>query len=288
MNTLAYDKVNGLILGALDNGVIPWVKPWSSVCDKPKNFATGHEYSGANFFLLSLLGGTSPYFLTFKQVNDLGGSVKAGSKAIPVIYWNVVKKKEVEGEEKDSFAFLKYYNVFKASDITGIDFPTPKPLIDFNPIPACETLVSNALALNACASIAHDESSAYYRPSTDAIHLPLPSFFHSENAYYATLFHEMGHSTGHSSRLNRKGIVELNSFGSHEYSKEELIAELTSAYLCAHLGLDTTLDNSASYIDGWSKKLRDNPKWFIEAAGKAQKAANLLLNKQAAVIAEAA
>lgn len=287
----AYEKVNEIILASLERGEIPWVKPWSKCSVAPQNFATGHRYTGANFFLTSLMGGIQPYFLTFKQVQDLGGKVKAGSKALPVIYWNMFKKEGLDKDGQrtsDTIPFLKYYNVFKASDIEGIEFPAPKAVIAPDPIPACEHLVAAAKQAGKVAPIFHDELSAYYSPSSDQIHLPQSVYFNSMESYYSTLFHEMGHSTGHASRLGRKGVIDPVSFGSHTYSKEELIAELTAAYLCAHAGLDTTLENSAAYIQSWSKKLTENPKWFIEAAGQAQKAANFILLKEAQEIKEAA
>jgi antirestriction protein ArdC len=278
--SLIYEKINSIILSNLEKGVVPWQRPWNTM--RPQNFATKHEYTGANFFLTSIIGGTKPYFLTFKQIGDLNGSVKAGAKALPIVYWNFFDKKDAKGESTgEKSAFLKYYNVFHSSDIKGIDFPAfESETIDFKPVEKAEEILSAALNLKTVAEISYEANSAFYTPSNDKISMPARELFKSENEFYSTIFHEAGHSTGHSSRLNRKGVTDLNRFGSHEYSKEELVAELTSAYLCAESGIDNTIENSSSYIAGWSRKLKENSKWFIEAAGKAQKAADFILNKQ--------
>jgi antirestriction protein ArdC len=122
----------------------------------------------------------------------------------------------------------------------------------------------------------HDK--AFYRPVTDSIHLPDRNSFDSAGEYYSTLFHEMTHSTGHQSRLNRSTLTEVVPFGSETYSKEELVAEFGAAFLCAHAGIENTVNNSASYINGWLRKLRSDPKLAILAASQGQKAADYILN----------
>lgn len=279
MSLFIYEKINNIILSNLEKGCIPWRKPWNTPSIKPQNFATKHVYQGCNFFITSIIGGTNPYFLTLKQANDLGGSIKAGAKAIPIIYWSLMHKKDKStGEQlEEKFGFLKYSNVFKADDIKGIEFPKIElPTIEFSPNEAAEKLIKSAREANAIAVYNEEACGAYYSPSDDKISMPKRDIFHSSHEFYSTLFHEAGHSTGHESRLNRKSLTTMSRFGSHEYSKEELVAELVAAYLCAKTGINNTIENTSAYIESWSKKLKDNPKWFIEAAGQAQKAASYI------------
>jgi antirestriction protein ArdC len=185
-----------------------------------------------------------------------------------------VHDKDNPGETKD-IPMIRYYKVFNAEQTEGIDYPKP-PERDFNPIEEAEKILAGMPNRPA---ITHGEARAYYRPSEDRVNLPPQGSFTSDEAYYSTLFHELAHATGHASRLDRKEITEVNLFGSHDYSKEELVAEMGSAYLCGASGISPqTIDNQAAYIHGWLRKLRDDQKFVVLAAAKAQKAADYILN----------
>lgn len=274
-----YEIVTNLILAQIEQGVIPWHKPWATV--KPYNHKTGKEYRGVNPMLLA--GATDPRFLTFNQAKELGGNVKKGAKSHIVVFWSpIVKTKDAVKEEEELIDpkaieryCLKYYRVFCANDIEGIDFgPLPVSGNKFNPIDAAERVWNNYP--NRPAFVMGGNKACYY-PSKDEIQMPLKEVFESSEEYYSTLFHEMGHSTGHPSRLNRKGIAEFNGFGTHTYSYEELVAEMTAAFLCTHVGIENTIQNSASYIKGWASKLKEDTKMIVLAASQAQKASDLIL-----------
>lgn len=270
------------IIKQLEEGKIPWRKPWGGPEMEPKNLISKKEYSGINFFLLSMLGFKNPYFLTFKQAKDCGGNVKEGSKGFPVIFYKFNKKEVNTAGEKirDSFAFMRFYTVFNLEQCENIN-PAKIPFIpetetkEFNVIAQAEKIANGYIGKP---EIEQKGNQASYTPMLDKIKMPLEEYFHNEEGYYSTLFHEMVHSTGHKKRLNRPEIVESNFFGSSDYSKEELVAELGAAFLCSKAGIDNTLENSTAYIKHWLKRLKskDNVKWIVEAGSKAQKAVNYI------------
>ena len=270
------------IIKQLEAGKIPWRKPWGGLDNEPKNLVSNKRYSGINFFLLSMLNMENPYFLTFKQALACGGNVKKGEKGFPIIFFKVTaKEKNPVGETvKNGYAMMRYYTVFNLSQCENINpdkipfIPEPETL-EFNPIEQAEMIANGYIGKP---EIRFKGNQACYYPALDKIDMPQKENFIGNGEYYSTLFHEFVHSTGHSKRLNRPELAELNSFGSMDYSKEELVAELGAAFLCSRAGIDNTLENSAAYIQGWLKKLRsnDNQKWIVEAGGKAQKAVNYI------------
>jgi antirestriction protein ArdC len=284
-----YELITNRICDLLGKGIVPWKKPWNGGEGIPQNLISRKPYRGINVFLLSSLCFESPYFLTFKQAKEFGGFVKSGEKACPVIFWKWLEKQDPEGEVFDAegnrisrIPLLRYYSVFNVAQTEGIPSdkipPTGTTENPFNPVQAAQSIVDG---LPNKPLIVNSEARAYYRPSTDLVNVPRPNLFQVGEEYYSTLFHELTHSTGHESRLNRKGIVELNSFGSHEYSKEELVAEMGAAYLCAQSGIvESTIQNSAAYISGWLKRLRNDNKFVVQAAAQAQKAADFILNRK--------
>ncbi len=279
----AYQVITDRICELLEKGEIPWEKPWNAGADMPRNLVSKKEYRGVNPFLLSAMRFTSPFWLTFKQVKKLGGGVKAGEKGTPVVFWKWIEYEDKETGEKEKVPFLRYYTIFNLTQCAGI--PEEKiPALEektrsFNPIEEAERIVSG---MPQRPTIEHIESQAYYRPSNDKVNLPKKELFKSNEEYYSTLFHELTHSTGHESRLNRKGIIELNSFGSHNYSKEELCAEMGSAFLCGEAGIvERIIENSAGYIQGWLKRLRSDKKFLVHAAAQAQKASDFILGRKA-------
>jgi antirestriction protein ArdC len=278
--TDVYEIVTDRILNLLSKGMVPWHRPWGSGTQDatPRNLKSGKAYRGVNVFVLNCAGFSSPYWLTFKQAKDMGGMVKKGEKGTPVIFWKrlMVEDKEQAGEKK-VIPLLRYYTVFNVEQCDGIQAPAAaaRPT-GFSPIAAAEEAVKSYANPPA---IGHGGMQAYYSPMRDAVTLPAPASFNTPAHYYATLFHELGHSTGHKSRLARDGIVKSDGFGNHLYSKEELVAEMTAAMLCGVTGIDATglLDNSAAYINSWLRKLQDDRKLVVQAAAQAQKAADMIL-----------
>ena len=278
------------IIEELEKGAAPWVKPWRDVKGRPAhgqpyNPASGTVYRGVNWAYLSLMGeGRSNLWLTFKQAQDLGGTVKKGAKGVPIVFWKPLQVKDKVTGEAGVVPMLKHYFVFNAQDCEEISLPTPK-----NPLPeitwdACDKAEELAGRLELAGGIHHGGNSAFFRPSTDAIHLPEKAQFSSRSNYYATLLHESVHATGHESRLKR---LTPARFGSENYAYEELVAELGAAMLCAYCGLDGDLRH-ADYIGSWLKALKDDKKFIISAAGKAQSAMDYLVkgNQESAETAE--
>ena len=289
-NDFVVEKVTNKVIELLDQGEIPWKKPWTINGVLPRNLVTGMEYRGMNAFLLSLCcyDYESPYFLTFNQTKKLGGSVKKEEHAIPVIYWNWREKKvEVENEsgeiefEVKKIPFMRYYNVFNVEQCSGLEDKIPEVKIEtFNntPIERCEKIVDE---MKDKPKIKHGGSTAVYTPRNDTIKLPEMKYFEPVEEYYSTLYHDLIHSTGHEKRLKRFDSGRVSSFGSEEYSKEELIAEMGSAYLCGICEIENkTIENSTAYIQGWLKELRNNKRMVIYAAAGAQKSIDYILNKE--------
>ena len=275
-----YEVVTNRILEAMQAGVVPWRQPWTT--SKPRNLVSKKEYRGVNLFLLGIQKYTSPYWCTYKQALEKGGSVRKGESGTPCIFWKIGNY-EKDGETKKSF-ILRYYTVFNVAQCDGLKVPEAEVKEDFNPITECENLVKLYKTIPA---IDHGGDRACYIPSFDRICMPKPETFRSPEEYYSTLFHELTHSTGHEDRLNREGVTNPIQFGSHDYSFEELVAECGSAFLCGQTGiLNRTLDNSAAYIASWSKKLKSEPKWIVEAASKAAKAADYIQGIKAGAAAD--
>lgn len=275
----ATEKITTYILDAMKNGVAPWKKPWTGYKAPNQNLFSRHHYTGTNLLMFWIMGILeperlkSPYWATFNQAKKAGGSIKKGSKGLPIVFFKMTGIEDREtGEIKDvPFARISY--VFNAADIDGIEYPQP-PQIDFNPVEKCEEIVSN---MRNRPEIVHAGNRAFYRPSAHQIVLPGKSFFNTVEAYYATLFHELIHSTAKAA--NRP----IDGFGKNEenYSFEELIAEIGSAILCDAAGISSEglMKNAASYCKGWLEYLESNPEMIIKAASKAQQAADLVLGK---------
>ena len=271
MSALIYQQVTDKIITELESGNLPsWVKDWSGEAGTDCNVITKKTYNGINTIILGMSGFKSQYWGTYKQWLSLGAQVSKGSKGTHIIYYSPVErgsKLTEAGEVKEYSYILKSYTVFNADQVTGWDAPAapmPKP---FNNIFAAEVL-----ALKSGAVINHGGDRAYYSPSQDFIAMPHKSQFNSEAGYYATLMHELAHWSGHKSRLNR----DLSGrFGNEAYAAEELIAELSAAFLCARLGIAGELRHS-SYIASWLRVLKNDNKAVFKAAALAQKAADYL------------
>ena len=271
-----YKMVTDRIIEQLENGVIPWRQPWKET-EGPKNIVSKKAYRGMNYFLLAHMA--DEWYLTFNQAKQLGGRIKKGASALPVIFWKMLQVEDAKSGEIKTVPFLRYYNVFALSDTEGIECPKKEDigLREFSPIYEAQRIIGD---MPNQPTIQHGGNRAVYRPSSDTVTLPVPESFSSAEEYYCTAFHELVHSTGHKSRLHRDELVTDARFGSHAYSKEELTAEMGAAFLSGHAGFaHVTLDNSAAYIRGWLNRLRNDHKLLIQAAGKAQKAADYIIGE---------
>ncbi|HYT55027.1 MAG TPA: zincin-like metallopeptidase domain-containing protein [Verrucomicrobiae bacterium] len=288
MSNQVYGYITDKIMEELEQGCVPWHKPWKTSSDGirvPTSFVSKKPYRGVNTFLLALArfkaGYDSNYWLTFKQVQTLGGSIK-GQKTEMVVFWKMLEKPSqnpTAESETDYIPMLRYYRVFNLDQVEGIKKPTAENLPVFQPIAEAEAV---ATRYQDRIEVTHGGARAYYQPSSDSIRMPERETFDAPEAYYSTLFHEFTHSTGHESRLNRPGITETHFFGDEIYSKEELVAEMGAAMLCGVVGIENkTIKNSASYIQSWLSKLRDDKKLVVHAAAAAQKAADFILNRVA-------
>jgi len=272
-----YEIITEKVIASLEKGVVPWSKPWKG-SSLPMNFKTGYKYKGVNLLLLALSGFSVPYFLTFNQVKELGGTVKKGAEATLVIFWSWKEKtKIVDGkEETETYPVLQYYHVFNITQTEGIEYESRFDQMDnFNPLAVCDEVV---LKYKDCPTIEHKEQRAFYFNEKDLINMPSKKSFNSEEDYYKTLFHEMIHSTGHKNRLNRDMPAVLNNHS--EYSKEEVIAELGASFLCGHTHIGANLiENSASYIEFWLKQLKEDKKFVFAVSSQAQKAVEHILGQ---------
>lgn len=282
-----YQEVTDKIIQTMEEGTVPWRNPVMGMdrIANPRSLATGKPYRGINVFLLAMQamrsGYRSGYWLTFRQAAQMGGHVKKGESSSLVIFWKLLEKKDAETGEKKKLPVLRHFNVFNLDQINGIDLKAEDDMPDriFNPIDAAEQVIEG---YNNGPVTTHDGGHrAFYRPATDTIHLPKQDRFESDEEYYCTRFHEMIHSTGHSKRLDRKLDTAPKPFGSPDYSREELLAEMGAAFLSAHAGIaPVTLKNSTAYIRGWLKVLKNDKRLLIHAAGGGQRASDLILGQK--------
>ena len=285
-----YERVTAQMVTMLDQGVAPWRKPWTSLGLRPTSLSTGKAYRGINHLMLWFTaedkGYTSPYWGTYRQITEMGGQVRKGERSTTVVLWSQVTDKtrtDADGEPAQRW-FMKGFNVFNSEQADWEEGKAPivpalEERTEVDVLAEAEALVERYLMANG-PSLSFGGDRAYYRPSSDAVRMPERSQFTGMGEYYSTLFHELGHSTGHTSRLNREGIIEHHAFGDAVYSREELVAEFTAAFLCEHVGtLPATMENSAAYIAGWRRALTDDPQAVVWAAGKAQRAADLIIGE---------
>ena len=276
-----YQIITDRLLAILEAGTVPWHKPWNHGYGGPRNLVSNKHYQGINIFMLACCGSNfgSPYWLTYKQAKDLGGQVRRGEKGTPVIFWKLYDKDDPEADNGiRKVPVLRYYTVFNTEQCENITVPPPDGFswAEHNPIEAAEAVIH---AMPNCPTIEISGARAYYSPSHDIVKVPELYRYEQAEEYYSTLFHELAHSTGHKSRLNREGITGKHFFGDAVYSREELIAEMTAAFLCGHTGIENaTIHNSAAYIQSWINVLKGNKKLAIIAAAQAQKAADYILN----------
>ncbi|AOZ94926.1 ArdC family protein [Paenibacillus crassostreae] len=270
MTQKIYEMVTKRILEMLDAGVIPWRRPWS--VNGAVNWKTQKPYRGINTLLLM-----PGEYATFKQIAEAGGKVKKGATSHIVVFWKWLEKENKDSNEKEKVPLLRFYRVFDIkTQCEGLESKRQDETFEHDPIVDAEAIQTG---YTDAPPISFLSGRAYYMPASDHISIPPLQDYPKAEEYYSTLFHEMVHSTGHRSRLNRPGIEEFAAFGDENYSKEELIAEIGAAMLCASCGIDnSTIENSAAYIGSWHRKLKSEPSLIIQAAGKAQRAVDYILN----------
>jgi antirestriction protein ArdC len=283
--TTVFEVVTGRLIEALERGTVPWRKEWDAPGFRiPLNLTSGKPYQGINFFLLSLAGESfsSPYWLTFRQALERGGHVRKGERGVPVFFWKLLEGGGEQSEtdpdsDRGTRRFVaRYFTAFNVEQCDGIAYPKPEPTTrQVPPLASCEQIVAG---YHPGPDIRHGSTGASYAPVEDVVRMPDRSAFHSPEGYYGTLFHELIHSTGHPQRLARfTQDCPPPPFGSPDYSREELVAELGAAFLCAQAGIDnSTIDNSAAYLAGWLRVLKADKRAVVFAAGAATKAAALI------------
>ena len=279
-----YQMVTDRIIEELNKGIIPWHKPWTGAADGAISYVSRKPYS----FLNQLMLGKPGEYLTFKQCKELGGSIKKGAKSNIVVFYTMVdnKNKEIVHEDGlisyEKYPILKYYNVFHITDCEGIEskIKADEPKV-FNPIEEADMVIEGYLNREKKLSLNHALSNkACYYPGSDKVLLPLKTQFVNESEYYSTAFHELTHSTMPVYRCDRKEDNKVVAFGSEDYSREELVAELGSAMLCNHCGIDleSAFKNQVAYIQSWLKALKNDNKMIVWASSRAEKAAKYILN----------
>jgi antirestriction protein ArdC len=277
-----YQLVTDRIIELLEAGTVPWQKPWAEA-GIPMNAISKRAYRGINLWLLLSLNYERNLFLTWDQLKKIGPSVNQGQHGHVVVFWKQVKKQPEELDDKGkpkTTPMLRYYKVFNVEQCRDV----PKDLIPelvndvVDPILECEAIIST---MPDSPLLIFKGKKAYYDILKDQVVLPQLKSFKSPESYYSTFFHELVHSTGAEKRLGRKSIVEMAEFGSEPYSMEELIAELGASYLNSFTGiLNKQIENSAAYIGSWLQKFKSDKRFIITASGQAQKAVDLILNRQ--------
>lgn len=285
MSANIYQIVTDRICEQLNKGIIPWNRPWTGVAEGAISYTTRKPYSLLNQMLL----GEDGEYITFNEVAKLGGKVKKGAKSQMVVFFKRYIKEESginpdtgeeENKEKISFA-LRYYNVFNIKDCEGLPLKKREEKRLFTEDKTGEEVISEYINREAPNGFTFENikgNRAYYSPSLDKVVLPLKEQFNKEGEYYSTAFHEIAHSTLKECRCNRKQ-KETVHFGDEDYSKEELIAEITSANICSVTGIETasTFQNSVAYIQSWLRALQNDTKMIVFASSQAEKATRYIL-----------
>jgi antirestriction protein ArdC len=274
-----YDLVTSQVMKALEEGTVPWHKPWNSHGFAPRNFLSGKTYRGVNLFILAMSHFDSPFWGTYKQWSEKGCQVRRGEKGTRIVFWKVgdrpVETEAGNVESKRSF-ILKGYTVFNADQVDGTEgkLPSVETTSAHSPIDAAERVW---MTWTERPNVRPSDLAAY-SPIQDVILMPPMKRFETPEAYYSALYHEGAHATGHESRLNRSSLTATEGFGTETYSKEELVAEMTAAMLCGVAGIvNVTVENSAAYLRGWYSKLAEDKRILVTAAAQAQKAADFIL-----------
>ncbi len=277
-----YSEITDRIIKELETGEIPWQKPWAETGRLAISHGTGKPYSLLNQLLLGKRPGE---YVTYRECQQEGGHVRKGEKASFVVFWKWLETKDKDTDEITRIPYLRYYNVFHIGQCEGINqkytlAQPQEPGIDLKPDERADRIIEDYRIRTGVTITITKSNDAYYSPGSDTIVLPELKQYSDLAEFYSTAYHEMTHSTGHPSRLNRlKDAAPHHSFG---YSKEELVAEIGSAFLVNYSGLETpsSFRNSAAYIQGWLKSLRNDKRLIVTAAGAAEKAVKFILNEK--------
>ena len=282
MSKNVYEMVTNRIIEQLESGVIPWEKPWTGVRDGAYNRVSKKSYSILNQMLLKYKG----KYATFKQWQELGGHIRKGEKSEIIVFWKIYPIEEVQEDGTKTIKnipLLKYINVFHISQVDGVEPLKKEELHDIEPIEKAEKILTDYWNREHITVEHIKGNKAFYSPMLDMIQLPLFEQFKQSEEYYSTAFHESVHSTMKESRCNRaeERKNKLVAFGSEEYSKEELVAEIGSANLMNIIGIETkkSFRNSTAYIQSWLRVLRNDNKFIVSASSKAEKAVEYILNE---------
>ena len=273
-----YSAVTDRIIAQLEQGVIPWHKPWTGVRGGAYSATTGKPYSLLNQMLLGKPGA----YYTYLEIQKRGGHIRKGEKSSIVVFWKQIPVKETDpdtGEEREKLIpMLRYFNVFHSSQCEGLPSEAPQEATEQPTSPAADKVISDYLSRESLTLTHQRGDDAYYSPALDCVVLPLREQFPDIAEYFSTAFHELTHSTGHSTRLNR--LTAPAHFGSESYSKEELVAEIGAAALMNYTGTETAkaFKNSAAYIQSWLRALQNDKRLIVSASGAASKAVNYILS----------
>jgi len=272
----SYERITERIVSLLEQGTVPWHKTWKVKTGLPRNLISKKPYRGINVFLLMAMSYESPHWLTFRQAIQLGGNVKKGEKSCPVVFWKRMKNEDEESAEPRKAPLLRLYHVFNIAQCEGLKETSAVENGSFTSAKPAEIVAK----MPQPPIVKHGMAQAFYSPREDCVGMPERERFDDEASYFATLFHELIHATGSEKRLKRASLTERNGFGSNPYCKEELIAELGSAFLCGYADIvDRTIDNSAAYVEGWLKQFQNDRTLIVYAAAQAQKAADFILGR---------
>jgi len=265
-----YESITERICGLLEQGVAPWTKPWKVSRGLPRNLVSKKPYRGINTFLLHACQYESPFWMTYKQATETGAHVKKGEKSCPVVFYKQLEIDDQKTGDVVKVPMMRFYWLFNTAQVEGLQ---EVPTVEQEAVPAA-SIVKN---MPTAPTIKHGMAAAFYDPAQDSIGLPDMARFNSQADYYGTLYHELTHSTGHKSRLDR---LTSASFGSEAYSAEELVAEMGSAFLCGYAGIERQLEANAAYLAGWLQALKADSKLIVKAASQAQRAADYIIGKK--------
>jgi antirestriction protein ArdC len=274
--------VTDRMIERLEQGEVPWINTRAKPLLAARSYTTGKQYRGVNAFLLTMANGASPFWATFTTVKQAGGTVKKGSRSSIAVFWKIMESKEVDNEsgEKKHYPVLRYYNVFSLDSCDGLTCPLLDEVNIADPIAAAEAIIAGYADKPAVTF--GQSGKAYYSPAEDRIVMPQRSHFTSASAYYRTYLHEISHSVGAKSRLNRWSQLDAQNIALDERGLEELTAELAAAMLLAHAGLYEDMEEkSASYLSNWKQALQADSKLIVRAAGAAQRTVDYVLGTYA-------
>ena len=264
-----YQEVTDRIIFDMESGSLPWEKSWDGSkrvsLTIPRNATTNRPYRGINILMLWGLH-ADPRYCTYKQARDAGGSVKKGEHGYSIVFYTPLNIKDKQTGEEKKIPLLKNYTVFHISQTEGCSFPTPNT--DDPIIPEDTAELIEALKIN----LTNGGDQPCYIPSLDQLRMPYSQDFKCTDNYRATLYHEIGHWTGHKTRLDRN---MRNSFGSQQYAREELVAELCGAFMCAEFNIPYQTQH-ASYLASWLSVLKEDKRAILQAASAAQKAVDYI------------